>query len=126
MTMRRGTLGTTYKNGDVIVRQGDVGHCMYVVQAGEVEVVQEANGRDQRLAVLGEGDFFGEMAVFQKQVRSATIRALGDARVMTVDKKTLLRRIREDPLLALNLLQTLSDRVRELNAEVARLEGLRS
>ena len=124
--MRRGTLGTTYKNGDVIVRQGDVGHCMYVVQAGEVEVVQEANGRDQRLAVLGEGDFFGEMAVFQKQVRSATIRALGDARVMTVDKKTLLRRIREDPLLALNLLQTLSDRVRELNAEVARLEGLRS
>ena len=44
---------------------------------------------------------------------------------MTVDKKTLLRRIREDPLLALNLLQTLSDRVRDLNAEVARLEGLR-
>jgi CRP/FNR family transcriptional regulator len=98
---------------------------MYVVQYGEVEVVQQANGRDQRLAILGEGDFFGEMSVFQKQVRSATIRALGEARVMTVDKKTLLRRIREDPLLALNLLQTLSDRVRDLNAEVARLEGPR-
>lgn len=123
--MRRGTLGSTYQDGDVIVSQGDVGNCMYVVQYGEVEVVQQANGRDQRLAILGEGDFFGEMSVFQKQVRSATIRALGEARVMTVDKKTLLRRIREDPLLALNLLQTLSDRVRDLNAEVARLEGLR-
>jgi CRP/FNR family transcriptional regulator len=98
---------------------------MYVVQYGEVEVVQQTNGRDQRLAILGEGAFFREMSVFQKQVRSATIRALGEARVMTVDKKTLLRRIREDPLLALNLLQTLSDRVRDLNAEVARLEGLR-
>jgi len=123
--VRRGTLGTTYQDGDVIVSQGDVGNCMYVVQYGEVEVVQQANERDQRLAILGEGDFFGEMSVFQKQVRSATIRALGEARVMTVDKKTLLRRIREDPLLALNLLQTLSDRVRDLNAEVARLEGLR-
>jgi CRP/FNR family transcriptional regulator len=123
--VRRGTLGSTYQDGDVIVSQGDVGNCMYVVQYGEVEVVQQANGRDQRLAILGEGDFFGEMSVFQKQVRSATIRALGEARVMTVDKKTLLRRIREDPLLALNLLQTLSDRVRDLNVEVARLEGLR-
>lgn len=99
---------------------------MYVVQSGEVEVVQEANGRDQRLAVLGEGEFFGEMAVFQQAVRSATIRALGEAQVLKVDKKTLLRRIREDPLLAVNLLQTLSDRVRDLNGEVARLEGLRS
>ncbi len=125
LVVRRGTLGSTYQDGDVIVSQGDVGNCMYVVQRGEVEVVQQANGRDQRLAILGEGDFFGEMSVFQKQVRSATIRALGEARVMTVDKKTLLRRIREDPLLALNLLQTLSDRVRDLNAEVARLEGLR-
>jgi len=123
--VRRGTLGSTYQDGDVIVSQGDVGNCMYVVQYGEVEVVQQANGRDQRLAILGEGDFFGEMSVFQKQVRSATIRALGEARVMTVDKKTLLRRVREDPLLALNILQTLSDRVRDLNAEVARLEGLR-
>jgi CRP/FNR family transcriptional regulator len=125
VVVRRGTLGSTYQDGEVIVSQGDVGNCMYVVQHGEVEVVQQANGRDQRLAILGEGDFFGEMSVFQKQVRSATIRALGEARVMTVDKKTLLRRIREDPLLALNLLQTMSDRVRDLNAEVARLEGLR-
>ena len=92
---------------------------MYVVQAGEVEVAQGTSSGEQRLAVLGTGDFFGEMAVFQKEVRSATVRALGEARVLKVDKKTLLRRIKEDPLLAVNLLQTLSQRIRDLNRQVA-------
>ena len=48
------------------------------------------------------------------------MRAAGDARVLKIDKKTLLRRIREDPLLAVNLLKTMSHRIRSLNAEVAR------
>jgi len=124
--MVSGALGKIYHDGEEIIRQGNTGESMYVVQSGRVEVLQRSdNGGEQHLAFLEAGNFFGEMSVFQKQVRSATIRALGEARVMTVDKKTLLRRIREDPLLALNLLQTLSDRVRDLNAEVARLEGLR-
>jgi CRP-like cAMP-binding protein len=72
------------------------------------------------LAVLGPGDFFGEMAVFEQEVRSATVRAKGEALVMKVDKKTLLRRIREDPLLAVNLLQTLSKRLRDVDAKVGR------
>ena len=59
------------------------------------------------------------MAVFEKEVRSATVRAHGEARVLKIDKRTLLRRIREDPLLAVNLLKTMSHRIRELNSEVA-------
>ena len=66
------------------------------------------------------GDFFGEMAVFEKEVRSATVRATGKARVLKIDKKTLLTRIREDPLLAVNLLKTMSHRIRFLNAEISR------
>jgi CRP-like cAMP-binding protein len=72
------------------------------------------------LAFLEAGDFFGEMSVFEKEVRSATVRAVGEARVLKVDKKTLLRRIREDPLLAVNLLKTMSHRIRSLNVELAR------
>jgi CRP-like cAMP-binding protein len=121
--MGQGALGTIYRDGDAIVRQGELGDCMYVVQSGEVEVVQAANGGEQRLAILGTGDFFGEMAVFEKEVRSATVRAHGEARALKVDKKTLLRRIKEDPLLAVNLLQTLSRRIRDLNAQLARLKG---
>jgi CRP-like cAMP-binding protein len=93
---------------------------MYVVQGGKVEVVQRSDsGEEQHLAFLDAGDFFGEMAVFEKEVRSATVRAHGEARVLKIDKRTLLRRIREDPLLAVNLLKTMSHRIRELNSEVA-------
>jgi CRP-like cAMP-binding protein len=95
-----------------------------VVQSGEVEVVQRTNGGEQRLAILGTGDFFGEMSVFEREVRSATVRAHGEARALKVDKKTLLRRIKEDPLLAVNLLQTLSQRIRDLNAQLAALKDV--
>jgi CRP-like cAMP-binding protein len=112
-----------YAHGQPIVKQGETGACMYVVQAGEVEVVQAGARGERILAVLGPGEFFGEMAIFEKEVRSATVRARGEARVMTVDNKTLLRRIHEDPLLAVNLLRTLSKRLRDLNATVGQMEA---
>ena len=115
----RGALGKHYRDGEIIIRQGEMGDCMYVVQSGRVEVVQSSEHGMQHLAFLETGDFFGEMSVFEKEVRSATVQSSGEARVLKVDKKTLLRRIREDPLLAVNLLQTMSHRIRDLNAEVA-------
>ena len=118
--MGRGALGKAYADGDAMVTQGEEGDCMFVGQSCEVEVFQTAGGAEQSLAVLVAVDFVGEMAVFEKETRSATVRAKGDAQVMKVDKKTLLRRIKEDPLLAVNLLQTLSKRVRDLNAQLSR------
>ncbi len=123
--MGEGALGRIYTDREDIVRQGDVADCMYVVQSGRVEVTQATNLGDQHLAFLEPGDFFGEMAVFEKETRSATVRASGEARVLKVDRKTLLRRIKEDPLLAVNLLQTMSRRIRDLNAEVALREAAR-
>jgi CRP-like cAMP-binding protein len=122
-TLDTGVLGTVYQDGQVIVRQGEVGDCMYVIQEGQVEVVTDEDGTEVRLAVLGERDFFGEMAIFGREVRMATVRALGPVRVLTVDKKTFLRRIHKDPSLAYHIVQTLSQRIRELDAEVARLRG---
>jgi len=116
-----GALGKVYADREVIIRQGESGNCMYVVQGGRVEVLQNSlKGGEQHLAFLDAGDFFGEMAVFEKEIRSATVRAAGEARVLSVDKKTLLTRIREDPLLAVNLLKTMSHRIRHLNEEISR------
>ena len=84
--MGQGALGKIYLDGDPIVRQGEIGDCMYVVQAGQVDVVQGTEDEEQHLAVLGPGDFFGEMAVFERELRSATVRARGEARVLKVDK----------------------------------------
>jgi len=117
--MGKGALGKLYADGEDIVRQGDVGDCMFVVQSGRVEVLQATKAGEQHLAFLETGDFFGEMAVFEREKRSATVRASGEARVLKVDKKTLLRRIKEDPLLAVSLLQTMSHRIRDLNAGLA-------
>lgn len=120
MARRRsdGELGRSFAEGEVIITQGDEGDCMYVIQAGEVEVVKVMEGRELRLGVLGPGEFFGEMALFQPAGRSATVRALSDTRVVTVDKRTLLRRIEEDPLLAYNLVESMAARIRELHSRL--------
>lgn len=119
--MRDGALGKIYRDGESIVRQGEIGHCMYVVQQGSVEVLREEAGRTFRLTELGPGDIFGEMALCEKAPRSATVRAVGEVRVLTVDKRTFLRRVQEDPSLAFHVLRAMSARVRALDIEVARL-----
>jgi CRP-like cAMP-binding protein len=121
--MQTGALGKVYRDGEVLIRQGDPGDCMYVVQEGEVEVVSENGGREVRLAVLGEGEIIGEMAIFERDVRVATVRARGEVRVLTVDKRNFLRRVTEDPSLAFRLVQVMSRRIRDLNHEVLRLRG---
>lgn len=120
--METGALGKLYHDGEAIVREGEAGDCMYVVQAGQVEVIQGKENKEVRLAVLNEGDFFGEMAIFEREVRSATVRAIGEVRVLTVEKKNFLRRIHEDPSLAYQIVQTMSHRIRELNAELVRIK----
>jgi CRP/FNR family cyclic AMP-dependent transcriptional regulator len=129
--MSQGELGRLYRDGEVVVRQGEVGDAMYVIQEGKVEILLEKEGGETRIRVAGRDELIGEMAVFEHEVRSATVRALGDARVLTVDRKNFLRRINEDPSLAFRLVETMSRRVRELSQEVARLktaaaEGSRS
>jgi CRP-like cAMP-binding protein len=116
--MKSGELGKEYKNGEIIIKQGESGNCMYVIQSGEVEVLQDNNGSQIKLAVRKSGDFFGEMALFSKEVRSATIKALGDARVLTVDRKNLLNSIQKDPSLAFRIIETLSNRIRDLSLEI--------
>jgi hypothetical protein len=116
-----GGLGKVYKPGEIIVRQGDAGDCMYVVQSGKVEVIKEKDGKEVRLAELVEGDFFGEMALFEKgAVRSATVRPVGEVRVLSVDKKMFLRKIHDDPSLAFRVMQKMAGRIRELNNEMMR------
>ncbi|MBI2361400.1 MAG: cyclic nucleotide-binding domain-containing protein [Deltaproteobacteria bacterium] len=121
--METGGLGKVYQDGEVIVRQGELGNCMYVIQSGKAEVLEEMGDKTVRLAVLGEKEFFGEMAIFDHDVRSATVRALGEVRVLTVDKRTLLRRIQEDPALTFRLVEHICDRLRKVDAELARLRA---
>ena len=121
--MDKGGLGATYHDGEIIVRQGDVGDRMFVIQKGRAQVLVEKDGQETPIRVAEEGELIGEMAVFEHHVRSATVRALGEVRVLTVDKRNFLKRIHEDPSLAFRVVQTMSRRIRELSDELARLKG---
>jgi len=120
--MDSGELGKIYHDAEIIIKQGEQGDYMYVVQEGLVEVVYETDRGEVLLALRGKGEFFGEMAIFEREARSATVRALGEARVLTIDKKNFLRRVYEDPSLAFQLVQAMSARIRELSTEVSLLQ----
>ncbi len=124
--METSGLGRSFQPGETIIRQGEAGDCMYVIQEGQVEVVVQRGGRESCLAVRGPGEFFGEMALFERQARMATVRAKSRVRVLTVDRKNLLQRVHEDPSLAYRMVRVLSGRVRELSAQVVQQELSRS
>jgi CRP-like cAMP-binding protein len=113
--MRNTALGHQYKDGDTIIRQGEEGNCLYVIQEGRVGVYREKGSDEIMIAELGEGEFFGEMGLFEKDVRSATVRSVGDTRILTIDRKNFYRTIQRDPSLAYRLLEKMSKRLRETN-----------
>lgn len=108
-------LGRFYEDGEMIIKQGTKGNCLYVIQRGRVEIIKETSEGDVKVAELGESEFFGEMGLFEEDVRSCTVRAIGDTQVLTVDKRNLYKSIHQDSSLAYRLLETMSNRLREAN-----------
>ncbi len=120
--MYEGMTGKVYQQGDVIVRQGEVGECMYVISSGKAEVLVKKGRKQVRLAILGERDFFGEMAIFDRERRSATVRAMGEVRAIAMDKKTFEKRIVQMPWLAFDVLEKMSRRIRETDRDLVKLK----
>ena len=117
--MKERELGKTYKDGEVICHEGEEGEYMFVIQSGEVKVTKSMPTGKFTLRILKEGDIFGEMALFDRLPRSATVTALGEARILTIDKKGFIPRVSKDPSLAFNILESMSKRVRKLSEELS-------
>lgn len=113
--MRKNTLGLLYKNDEIIIKQGDVGNCLYVIQDGKVGIFHENSEGEIKLAELGQGEFFGEMGLFEKDVRSCTVRSMGESKILTIDKKSFYKTIQKDPSIAYRLLQKMSERLIQTN-----------
>ena len=121
--MSDAALGRFYADGEVIARQGETGDCLFVVQDGTVEIVMVDGDTEVVLRTAGRNELLGEMAIFERAPRSATIRAKGKVRLLTLDKRNFLRRINEDPSLAFRMIETMSHRVRDLSQEVVDLNA---
>lgn len=117
--MRNRVLGKTYKDGEIICREGDSGQDMFVIQSGQAAVIKQTREGEVTMAILKAGDIFGEMALFDRMPRSATVKASGTARILTIDKKGFLSKVCEDPSLAFQILESMSQRIRELTQELA-------
>jgi CRP-like cAMP-binding protein len=121
--MKMGRLGKEYTPGEVIIHQGEEGNEMFVMLSGTVEVIRLRGDEEIPIATLGKGEIFGEMALVGGMTRSATVRVKEKARILTVDKKGFLKRVHEDPSFAFKILETMSERIRAMDEEIARLKA---
>lgn len=77
-----------FQPGDYIFREGDPSNNFYIVEKGEVEIVRQAATDDEKiLAILGEGDFFGELALLDHRTRSSSVRAKTELEVTVMGSK---------------------------------------
>ena len=76
----------TVPAGTTILRQGASATKFYIIVTGEVEVVRTSHGAERGVARLGPGQFFGEIAILRDMARTATVRAITDATLLTMDR----------------------------------------
>jgi CRP-like cAMP-binding protein len=86
-----------YSNGQIIISEGVVSAKAYVITSGKVRILKKKNNRSVTVAVLREGDTFGEMGLFQDEVRSATAVAVGEVAVGVIDKQQFAKLLEQCP-----------------------------
>ena len=101
----------SFAAGDVIFSQGDEGASMYIIVDGDVEVAYD----EQRSVRLGAGESFGEMSLIDKRPRSATVTAATDVTLAPISQGAFLVLVHDTPYFALEVMRSLSDRLRRAN-----------
>jgi CRP-like cAMP-binding protein/ribonuclease BN (tRNA processing enzyme) len=113
--------GAVIKAGEVLFRQDENSKIMYIIQEGKVRIFRTIEGRDKTLAVIGPGDFFGEMAMFNNRPRSASAAAITDLRLLAFNKAAFEKLISQNFGIALHVIRTLSARLQETDGIIENL-----
>ena len=105
-----------------IVEEGLAGDYMYVIRDGQVKVTKlSGDGREKILGLLGPGDFFGEMSLLDNSERSASVKSLTETRIMALSRSDFLKELRNNPDLAMAVIQELTRRVRQMDEQASSL-----
>lgn len=107
-----------FPSGAVLFRAGDEGHQMYVIQSGKVRISVTAAEVDKTLAVLGPGEFFGEMAVLNDRPRTATATLLENSQLLVIQAEKFEEMLRQHSELALRLIRRLAERLEKTDRNV--------
>lgn len=102
-----------YREGEILFRERESPREIYLIKEGQVEILKG----ERQIAVLGEGDFLGEMGVIDGRPRSATAVAKSDASVLVIDVEELKKKMEEDPMVGA-LITTLIRRLRETDRKL--------
>src|SRR5689334_16180535 len=103
--------GREYEAGEVLFREGESGDVMFVIQSGAVRITKEVGGEAKALAVLGPGEFLGEMAILNGKPRTATATVVERARCLVIEAKTLESMVARNAEIALRLIKKLAKRL---------------
>lgn len=104
-----------YAAGAVIVRQGEIGDALYVIESGSVEIRRQVRVDEHVLAVLRAGDYFGEMAILNQRGRSATAVARRDTRLRVIAADDFLAFMRSQDAFLGGMVRALSERLDRAN-----------
>lgn len=100
----------------MLFREGDPGDTMYVIQSGRVRISRSSATGERTLSVLGEGDFFGEMAILNDRPRTATATALTAGRALQIDARMFESMVLGNPEISMRLVKKLARRLEGANA----------
>ena len=108
--------------GSVLFAEGDDGDHLYVILEGKLKLgTSSGDGRENLLSILGPGDMFGELSLFDPGPRTSTATAVTDAKLLSLSHKNLIPWLAVNPAVALNLLARLAQRLRRTNEAVGDL-----
>jgi CRP/FNR family transcriptional regulator, cyclic AMP receptor protein len=103
----------SFRAGEVVFRMGELGSTLHVIRSGRMDIVRESESGDQIvLASLGPGEFFGELSLFDRGPRSATVIAAEDTRTLSLGRADILDILNRYPEVALAFLGSLCERLR--------------
>ena len=114
----KATVVRNFKGGDIIVREGEAGVGLYIISKGSVEVVKSFGSANEHVVgTLKGGEFFGEMALFDSHLRSASVRAITDCECLVLTKWDFNAELTQNSHVAMAMLAVLSRRIRNLLAD---------
>jgi CRP-like cAMP-binding protein len=120
--LRAAMVEVKLRRGEVLFREGDAGDRLYVVIDGKVKMGRtSSDGRENLLAVLGPGQMFGELSLFDPGPRASTVTAVTDTTLLALGQDELMNWLTGRPEVARGLLHQLASRLRTLNDQVADL-----
>ena len=108
--------GRAYEPGEVLFREDEPGNTMFVIQQGQVRITKGTRDGTKTLAILGPGEFFGEMAILNSKPRTATAEALSPLRCLVIDARTFGQMVVSNAEIAVRMITKLARRLDSANA----------